>query len=146
MQAAQHPIPPPSDNPVGDRLFAARVAVGFRSQKAFADFLGEGFSRGKLARIESGTGTLSPRDADYVCRRLYLPTSFFTAPLGALGDVRAGADALIDRPSSPVEGLAADIGDALGQFDDLLDRQAEGESPDPRPADEDDPPQTGTQR
>lgn len=132
-----------STNPRGDRLGAAAEVVGLRSMKALADYLDErNFSLSKLNRIRNGTGTLSPADGDYIAKRLGLPSSFFTAEIRYLGDVRAGESAAF--VSSPVDGLARDATAGHDELDRLLDHQAETGSVDPPPADGEAPPQTGT--
>lgn len=148
----------------GWRLTAAREAVGLDSVKKLAAYLAlyaadrgdpppRGFSARTLNDVEAGKNTLSPQAADYIAAALGLSRSFFTAPAGHLGDVTAGEQAIAAAVSrtplallgaTPVEGLAGAVGDALDQFDELLDRQADGGSPDPQSGDGQAQPQTGT--
>lgn len=128
----------------GDRLRAAREAAGLKSTQALADYLNaKGFSYGKLVKIEQGRTSLSPQDAEYIAKRLGVSSTFFTAPLEALGDVRAGTKAMA---MTPLEEFAADAEAALAQLDLQLDARAEGKAPgDPQPG-EARPPRSGNQR
>lgn len=105
------PVPPSARS---HRLRAAREAAGLRSLRALVDLLDQrGYSYGKLAKIEAGLADLSPQDASYIADRLGLPHSFFTAPLGRLGDVALGPAAEVRA----LEDVDAVVDDAIDELD-----------------------------
>lgn len=108
----------------GWRLTACREAVGIDSVAKLAAFIRDyaeakghpsprGFSARTLNDIERGASTLSPQAADYIANALGVSTTFFTAPIGRLGDVLAGEQAAAGRaPATPYSELLSQRAEA----------------------------------